>query len=165
MTLRKQFIAYLFEISQNVYTRYFKTQAPWKTSKEGLLMYPKGTFGNALGTFLNTHGYELIPKVERHDAYHVLTGYGTTVEDEIALQYLCYGNGKRSLYLYGVLVLGTLIMPDYYRYYLKSYRLGKSANAFHHYNYEHLLPVSLSDFRAVIFTEHYNIKTHPLTLN
>jgi hypothetical protein len=153
MTLRKQFIAYLFEISQNVYTRYFKKQAPWKTSKEDLLMYSKGTFGNALGTFLNTHNYKLIPKVERHDAYHVLTGYGTTAEDEIALQYLCYGNGKRSLYLYGVILLGTLILPDYLSYYWASYGIGKAANTFHHFNYERLLNASYLDLKYAIFSK------------
>lgn len=152
---RKQLIAFLFEKSQHIYTKYFKKQAPWQVTKQDLLRYPEGSIGKHLGLFLNSNNYELIPKVERHDAYHIVTGYGTTVEDEIALQYLCYANGKRSLYLYGVLLLGTCILPEYIAYYYHSYGIGKRANAFHHFNYEKLLNTSLKTFRAVIFSNSY----------
>ncbi|MEH6538107.1 MAG: Coq4 family protein [Psychroserpens sp.] len=149
---RKQLIEWLFEHSQKVYTKMFKHHEPWGISRLTLLEYPKDSFGKHLGTFLEQHNYELIAKVERHDAYHTLTGFGTKVEDEIALQCLCFGNGKRSLYLYGAMILGIIILPDYCTYYYRSFTIGKHANIFHHLNYKKLLHVNIDNFRQAIFT-------------
>jgi len=150
--LRKQLIIWLFENSQNFYVTYFKKRhKAWHVKKKELLTYSKNTFGYHLGYFLKLNNFELIPKIERHDCYHVLTGYSTKVEDEIALQYLCYGNGKRSIYLFGVILLGTFLLPECYKYYIKSYRLGKSANAFHQFDYSKLLKTEIGLLRATIF--------------
>ncbi|NRA92118.1 MAG: hypothetical protein HRU26_05435, partial [Psychroserpens sp.] len=149
---RKQFITWLFEHSKTLYTRLFKQHKPWDISRKELLNFPGHTFGRHLGEFLKQNDFELIAKVERHDAYHTLTGLGTNVEDEIALQCLCYGNGKRSLYLYGAVILGVLILPDYWRYYKRCYQIGKAANPFHHYDFRKLLNVDITEFRAAIFT-------------
>ncbi|WP_179348220.1 hypothetical protein [Winogradskyella pacifica] len=151
---RKQFIIWLFEHSQRIYTNMFKNHEPWNLTKTDLLNLPKPTFGRHLGEFLDKNNFELIPKVERHDCYHVLCGYSTKVEDEIALQCLCYGNGKRSPYLYGAIILGVAILPDYYKYYHKSFKIGKAANAFHHFDYRKLMHISISDFRDAIFPKH-----------
>jgi len=151
--LRKQLIIWLFEHSQRIYTKIFKHHESWNISKLDLLKMPKPSFGRHLGEFLDKNNFELIPKVERHDCYHVLCGYSTNVEDEIALQCLCYGNGKRSLYLYGAIILGIAILPDYYAYYYKSYKTGKEANPFHHFEYKKLLHISIEDFRKTIFSK------------
>lgn len=151
---RKQFIIWLFEHSQRIYTNMFKNHEPWKVTKSDLLKFPQPTFGWHLGNFLDKNNFELIPKVERHDCYHVLCGYSTKVEDEIALQCLCLGNGKRSPYMYGAILLGIAILPDYYNYYYKSFKIGKAANAFHYFDYQKLLTVSLSDFRDTIFPKY-----------
>lgn len=150
--MRKKFIYWLFEHSQRMYIK-FKNKKPWGISSQDLLNYPKDTFGYHLGAFLQKNGFELLPKVERHDAYHLLTGYGTNVEDEIALQYVCFGNGKRSAYLLGVLLIGTCILPEYYKYYQKSYKLGKSCNQFHHFKYKRLLHFQLDEIREAIFNK------------
>ncbi|MCB0383706.1 MAG: hypothetical protein KDD05_10555 [Psychroserpens sp.] len=159
---RKKLIEYLFEYSQNVYTSLFKHHEAWGISKNELLSYPEPSFGKHLGVFLDANNFELIAKVERHDAYHTLTGFGTKVEDEIALQCLCYGNGKRSIYLYGAIILGVIILPDYYRYYYQSYTIGKNANTFHHYDYKQLLHIDIDRFRKAIFSEE---QRYILTLN
>ncbi|WP_138433139.1 Coq4 family protein [Winogradskyella algicola] len=156
--LRKQLIIWLFENSQRIYTRLFKHHESWNISKLDLLKMPKPSFGRHLGEFLDKNNFELIPKVERHDCYHVLCGYSTTVEDEIALQCLCYGNGKRSLYLYGAIIIGVTTLPDYYAYYYRSYKTGKSANPFHHFDYKKLLHVSIEDFRKTIFSKSQRIQ-------
>ena len=150
--MRKKFIYWLFEHSQRIYIK-FKNKKPWEIKTQELLEYSNETFGYQLGEFLNKNRFELLPKVERHDAYHLLTGYGTKVEDEIALQCLCFGNGKRSLYLYGAMILGILILPDYYTYYYQSYRIGNRSNPFHQFNYKHLLHVNIDDFRDAIFSK------------
>ena len=150
--MRKKFIHWLFEHSQKIYTR-FKRKKAWGITRQELLKYNKDSFGFQLGNFLQKNGFELLPKVERHDAYHLLTGYGTKVEDEIALQYLCFGNGKRSPYLLGVIIVGTLILPDYMKYYVKSYKIGKNCNQFYHFNYKNLLNYSLTELRETIFSK------------
>lgn len=152
MKLRKKLIVWLFEQSQLVYTRYIKTNKPWGIGKVDLLPHPAGSFGRELGEFLASNGFELIPKVERHDAYHVITGFGSREEDEIALQYLCFGNGKRSLYLFGVIIVGTLLLPEYIRYYIRSFQLGKKAHPFHSLPFQKLLHTPLCELRAVLFT-------------
>jgi ubiquinone biosynthesis protein Coq4 len=156
MKYRKQLIVGLFELSEKFYTRHFKkNKQPWKVTRSELMLYPKKTFGNYLGQFLSSNNFELIPKVERHDAYHVLTGYGTNVEDEIALQYVCFGNGKRSPYLFGVMFLGSLLLPDYLNYYLRSYRIGRKAHAFYHWDFSKMLDTSLDEMRLAIFPKEY----------
>lgn len=149
----KKLIESLFEHSQNVYTKLFKSHEAWGISRKELLTYPTYTFGRYLGEFLDQYGVELIAKVERHDAYHTLTDYGTKVEDEIALQCLCFGNDKRSLYLYGAMILGIIILPDYYNYYYQSYKTGKLAIPFHQFDYKKLLHVDMNDFRDTIFSK------------
>ena len=148
---RKQLVVWLFENTQRWYTRWFKRCKPWNVNRKTLLNYPQGTLGKALGQFLLQNDFHPIPKVERHDVYHVLTGYGTAVEEEVALQYLCFGNGKRSFYLFGVIVLGSLLLPEYAQLYYQSYIRGKYANAFHHLEYEKLLQTQLDDLQAVFF--------------
>ncbi|BAO76615.1 hypothetical protein WPG_2385 [Winogradskyella sp. PG-2] len=142
----------MFEHSQGMYTKLFKGHQSWNISKTDLLKLPQPSFGRHLGEFLDKNNFELIPKVERHDCYHVLCNYSTKVEDEIALQCLCYGNGKRSPYLYGAIILGVAILPDYYNYYYKSYKIGKRANPFHHFDYKRFLNVSINELRGIIFT-------------
>ncbi len=150
--MRKRFIYWLFEHSQRMYIK-FKNKKPWGITPQELLSYSKDSFGYHLGKLLTDNNFELLPKVERHDCYHLLTGYGTTVEDEIALQYMCFGNGKRSPYLIGVLLVGTIILPDYYKYYIKSYRLGKNCNPFHQFKYKNLLHFSFQEIREAIFNK------------
>ena len=150
--LRKQIINWLFASSQKLYTR-FKNKQPWNIGNEELLAMPLHTFGYELGRFLEGNNFQLIPKVERHDAYHVLTGFGTQQEDEIALQYLCFGNGKRTPYLFAVLLLGTLILPDYLSYYRRAYIFGRDAHAFHHMDFKPLLPINFELLRSTIFSE------------
>lgn len=153
MNKRKKLITWLFEKSQIIYTNYFKKNKPWGLTKLKLLKFPKDSFGYHLGVFLDENDFDLIPKAERHDAYHILTGFGTKVEDEIAQQYLCFANGKRSLYLFAVLILGTIILPDYLNYYLRSYKIGKSANIFHKLDFKGLLHIPFNDLQASIFTK------------
>ena len=158
--MRKQLVIFLFEISKNIYTKFFKKDhIAWQVSTEDLLQFPTETFGFHLGEFLQQNNFQLIPKVERHDAYHTLTNYGTRVEEEIGLQYLCMGNGKKSPYMYGAILLGTLILPEYFGFYVKSFLVGKDANPFHHFDYEQVLHLDYFQFKSMIFSEK-TLNTH-----
>ncbi|MGB0849683.1 MAG: Coq4 family protein [Bacteroidia bacterium] len=104
-----------------------------------------------MGRFLNHHDFQLIPRLERHDAYHVITGYSTEVKGEIELQYFFLGNGKRSLYQIGVVLLGILIMPEYFSDYLKAYQRGKHSYPLHKIDIEHSLSLDVSLLKKQIF--------------
>ena len=129
--MRKKFLTALYQYSQRAYTTLCKSSPEWGIRRKDLLQYDSTTLGYQLGSFLEEHQFELIPKVEQHDIYHVLTGYGISVEDEIALQYLCCGNGKRSLYLLGAILIGTLVLPEYIPHYLRAYSKGKRLRPFY----------------------------------
>lgn len=150
--MRKKIILWSFTQSFKFYIK-FKNKEAWNLSTAQLQNYPEGSLGKELGDFLHTNDFELISKGERHDAHHVLTGYGTKVEDEIAMQFLCYGNGKRGFYIYSALLAGILLLPEYSKYYLQSYKLGKSCNTFYHFEYKNLLNYSLTKLQTVIFTQ------------
>jgi len=150
--MRKKFLTALYLHSQRLYTALFKSSTAWGIRRADLLKYDPETLGYHLGCFLEENDFELIPKVEQHDIYHVLTGYGTAVEDEIALQYLCFGNGKRSLYLVGAILIGTLVLPEYFKHYSESYSKGKSLSPFYCYNYRDLLGVNFHKFRDAVFS-------------
>ena len=110
---RKRIITWLFHRAQYVYTNHLKRTEPWSVSKQELLSMHPHTLGHHLGQFLAENGFDLIPRAERHDAYHVVTGYSTDIQDEIAQQYLCLANGKRSPFLFGVITVGSLLLPEY----------------------------------------------------
>ena len=152
--MRKKLVVFLFEISKSLYTKFFKKyHIPWEVTTEDLLQFPTETFGFHLGEFLQKNNFQLIPKVEHHDAYHTLTNYGTRVEEEIGLQYLCMGNGKKSPYMYGAILLGTLILPEYISFYLQSYQIGKQAHPFHHFDYEQVLHLDYKVFQSMVFSK------------
>ena len=138
--LRLQFVVWMYAITQKNYRRFFKkTKRQWQFSEKQLLSFQEDSLGRKLGEFYHKHGFRMIPKMENHDVYHLLTDYSTNIQDEIAMQYLLFGNGKRSAYLLGTLFLGTIVFPEYFKMYLKAYRKGKNMKAFHSWDFEALL--------------------------
>ena len=160
MGIRKKICIWLFDISKLPYAKYFKKNEAWNLSTNDLLKFPTNTLGNELGKFLNTNNFKLIPKLEKHDAYHVITGFGTTVENEIALQYFFLGNGKKSIYMYAVISIGFMLVPEYYQLYFKSYKKGKNTNPVYNLNIKNLLTEPLSDVKNQIrLYQYYLIPT------
>lgn len=154
MNIREELCVLLFEKSKLPYARIFKRhKTPWGLSVTQLLNMDSGTLGHALGQFLSKNHFELIPRLERHDAYHILTDYGTAVRDEIALQFFCYGNGKRSKYLWMVMIVGTLLNPEQWPYFRSSYERGKRARKFFHWDFKDYLHRDLVSLKAWVFTE------------
>lgn len=138
--LRVRFIIFMYENSQKQYRKYFKKKKrQWQFNEKQLLSFNEDSLGRTLGEFYHNHGFRMIPKMENHDVYHLITDCSTNVQDEIAMQYLLFGNGKRSAYLLGVLTLGTIVFPEYFKIYLKAFQKGQSMRAFHHLDFEELL--------------------------
>lgn len=140
---RSTILTRLFHIS-NTWYRKFKKNQPWQFTVNDLLNLPKGTIGSQLGHFLRKHNFNLLAKSERHDVYHVVTGFGTSVPEEITMQFYLLGNGKRSLYLFGVIGLGAISYPEHWSKFKKAFQYGKQALPFYALNYEQLLLQNLS---------------------
>ncbi|WP_144283819.1 Coq4 family protein [Chryseobacterium echinoideorum] len=138
--LRTKFIIFMYENSQKQYRKYFKKKKrQWQFNEEQLLSFKQDSLGRTLGEFYKKHGFRMIPKMENHDVYHLITDCSTNIQDEIAMQYLLFGNGKRSAYLLGVLVLGTIVFPEYCKTYINAYKKGRSMRTFYHWDFEGLL--------------------------
>ena len=138
-----------YKITKIPYQRYFKKNKPWDITKEELLTYPEDSLGFHLGTFLQENQFEMEPKFEDHDVIHVLTGTGTTVSDEIAMQFYLLGNGKRSAYLLMVISSGVLCYPHRLKTYRHYYKRGKEALSFHYLDYSKLLLFPVSTIRNI----------------
>jgi hypothetical protein len=152
--IRITIIQWIFEKSIGFYARNFKKNKPvWNLTKEDLVCYSNHTLGKEMFLFLNRNNLEIIPKSEHHDCYHVLTNYQANTIDEIALQYLCFGNGKRTINLFLIIIVGTLFIPENLSFYIQSYRIGKQANRFYDLDFKKLLKVNLKDLQSVIFSE------------
>ncbi|MEX0290544.1 MAG: hypothetical protein AB3N14_15675 [Flavobacteriaceae bacterium] len=137
--MRAVILEHLYEWSKRPYQKYFKKTDPWTQSAQELLQYPEGTLGFHLACFLLKHHFELQPKLESHDVFHVLTDTGISVPEEISMQYYLLGNGKRSLYLFTVIVLGTSLYPDELSRFYKAYQRGRRALPFHQLDFSRLL--------------------------
>ncbi len=146
--MRDIIMEYLYEGSKLPYQRFIKKSVPWTVSASELITYPNTSLGFHLGCFLLKYRFELQPKLENHDVFHVLTETGISVPEEIGMQYYLLGNGKRSIYGYAVILLGTLLYPDYIRYFSSTFKKGKKALPFHQLDFSKLLQQSISRFKT-----------------
>lgn len=128
-----------YRLSKVPYQHFLKKNAPWSVTKEELLTYPEKTLGNDLGIFLTVNHFTMEPKLEDHDVMHILTGIGTSVKEEIAMQFYLLGNGKRSAYLFMVVLIGTLFYPFEISFFHSYYKRGRRALAFYYLDYSKLL--------------------------
>ena len=119
--------------------QYFKKNEAWKYNAKELKEYPNESLGYHMGKFLVANSFQLQEKLESHDVFHVLTGTGITVPDEISMQFYLLGNGKRSLYLFTVILIGSMLYPEYWRFFRSKYNCGKSALPFHQLDFQKLL--------------------------
>jgi len=160
MKIRERICIWLFEKSKTPYANYFKKNKAWDLNRYDLLNFPADSLGYELGIFLNKNNYRLIPKLEKHDAYHLITGYQTSVKDEIALQYFFLGSKKSSLYLYAVLCIGGILLPEYGLHYYRSYLKGKTAQPFYNWDIKQLLSTPLRELQDQVFgSSKHQVKT------
>lgn len=141
--MRTVILESLYELSKQPYQRYLKKNESWKITINELIRFPENSLGFHLGCFLLKHSFEMQPKLESHDVFHVLTGTGTSVPEEISMQFYLLGNGKRSLYLFIVILLGALLYPDYHHLFIRTFRRGRKALPFHHLDFSKMLNQSV----------------------
>lgn len=137
--MRDYLIEKLYESSKKPYQKYFKKNEPWKIDKTKLMDYPENSLGNGLGNFLFKNQFDIQEKLEDHDIIHVLTNTGISVYEEIGMQYYLFGNGKKSFYLFMVILTGTIFYPKRMSYFIQQYRRGKQAHIFHYLDFSKML--------------------------
>lgn len=137
--MRDYLIEKLYECSKKPYQKYFKKNEPWNIDKTKLMDYPEESLGFSLGSFLHQNHFDIQEKLEDHDIIHVLTNTGVSVYEEIGMQYYLLGNGKKSLYLFMVIATGTIFYPKRMSYFIKQFKRGKKANAFHYLDFSKML--------------------------
>ena len=135
MNNREKFCAWLFEVSKKPYAYLTKrSKKAWKLSSNDLMQFPVSSLAYETGLFLKKNGFELIDKLESHDFYHVITRMSTAVKDEIGMQFLLLGNGKKSLYMYFTVTLSSMLLPEHYRYFKSCFYRGKRYEPIHRLN-------------------------------
>ncbi|TDO83259.1 hypothetical protein EV143_102526 [Flavobacterium chryseum] len=145
--MKDTIIEKMYELSRAPYQKYFKKNDPWQIDKTKLLDYPEGSLGLGLGNFLYKNHFDIQPKLEDHDIIHVLTNTGTSVLEEIGMQYYLLGNGKRSLYLYLVTLSGTIFYPTKINYFFGEYKKGKTALPFYYLDFSKMLLMPISSIQ------------------
>ncbi|WP_394665503.1 Coq4 family protein [uncultured Chryseobacterium sp.] len=138
--IRVKFLLFVYNKTQKLYRTYFKKKKrQWQFTEKQLLEFQEDSLGRKLGEFYKKHGFTMIPKMENHDVHHLITGCGTNFEDEIAMQFLLLGNGKLNAHLLAAIVLGSLILPEYYKHYINAYKKGQNMRPFYQWDFEALL--------------------------
>lgn len=151
--MKDKIIEKMYEMSKKPYQKFIKHNQPWNITKEQLISSVENSLGYDLGHFLLSNQFDIQEKLEDHDVIHVLTNTGITVVDEISMQYFLFGNGKRSLYLFMVILAGTFFYPTYYNHFIEEYKRGKNAHQFYHLNFLKLLHFPTDTLRQT-----FNIK-------
>jgi ubiquinone biosynthesis protein Coq4 len=161
MNGREKCCAWLFAMSEKPYRFFFKRKVKaWKLTSNDLLKFPKNSLGYATGLFLKTNDFELLDKLESHDVHHVLLGMQTTVKEEIGMQFILFGNGKRSFYLFATMTLGFILQAEHYKYFKFCYQKGKKLKSLTALRLRELLTQPLEQIRneLKINSERSNIK-------
>ncbi len=138
--LRGWLLEQLFYWSHPIYGALFKRKKqPWSWTVQQLRQFPSDSFGKSIFEFINENKFEMLAKFESHDALHVLLGYGTHIIDEVRMQFCLLGNGKRSLYLFGVIIIGWMAFPECWHLFIHAFKRGKTFAPVHRWKFEHLL--------------------------
>lgn len=134
-------------MSKKPYQKFFKKNTPWKITQEELLEHPEDSLGFELGCFLLKNDFEIQPQLEDHDVIHVLTNTGISVREEIGMQYYLFGNGKKSFYMFMVILSGTTFYINHLKYFFDQYKRGKNAFQFHYLDYSKMLMIPIKNIQ------------------
>ncbi|WP_294347597.1 hypothetical protein [Sphingobacterium sp.] len=156
--IRLKLMLYLYNSSSKVYANIFKwNKKPWGISKADFMNYPIGSIGHNLGLFYKSKGFDVMPKLENHDVFHILTETGTEIQDEIAMQFLLLGNGKISLYLIAMLLIGGTLFPEHFGYYKRHFQKGRSLQSFHRLEFKEILHWQLTEIQVALYSKNIQI--------
>jgi ubiquinone biosynthesis protein Coq4 len=133
-----------------IHAKIYYKRPSWNLSANELKQYPENTLGNKLGNFLIQEKLEPVPKVERHDAYHILLDFDTTLKDEAAMQFFLIGNGKISPFTLGTAFFTSFFMPERLKFFYQEFKRGSKAKSIAKWNFKALLNENFEDLKAYI---------------
>lgn len=145
--MRDLIIEKMYEWSKKPYQKFFKKNEPWNITSKDLILLPNDSLGFHMGCFLLKYNFEMQPKLEDHDVIHVLTNTGVSVIEEIGMQYYLLGNGKKSAYLFMVILVGTFFYPNRLKTFYKYYKKGQNAHQFFHLPFDKMLYKPLKEIQ------------------
>jgi hypothetical protein len=136
-----------------VHAKVYSRRPIWGMKREDMLHYPAGTLGHELGQFLTREHLQPVDRVERHDAFHILLDFSTSLEDEAAMQFFLVGNGKISPFTLATAAFTALVMPDKWGRFIREFRRGHAALSIANWDFLHLLNEPFAEVKAVIFRQ------------
>lgn len=117
----------------------FYQPAYWPFSHEDLFQMPKGSIGNDLAHYLDSHGFRLVEKYELHDVKHILLGYEMDTIGEIRLQFYLFGNGNQTLPVILSMAFGLCIIPEHFITFYRDLKRGEKAKPISELDYSVLV--------------------------
>ncbi|MEO0603829.1 MAG: hypothetical protein AAF211_20500 [Myxococcota bacterium] len=145
--LRSRLIEGLFTVSYALYAR-LRPRPRWGLRARQLAAFPAGTLGHALGSYLLERGFELIDGRESHDVFHLLTQIPNDAVSEVCLQWWLLGNGKRSPYLLGAVLLGAVVFPEHLTRFVREWQRGRRHAPVHRIDWRPRLGHPLPEFSS-----------------
>jgi len=133
-----------------------KKRIPWNLSRSDLLNYEQGTLGNMIGKFLIKKDLHPLPRLESHDAYHLLLDYDTVFKDETALFYFSLGNGYNSIFLKMSSFAAFIFFPEDWLIFWEHFKRGKNTRPIHKWDFKELLSENYQDLKKLIKNESLN---------
>ncbi len=150
-SIREKILLWLLGEVIPIHARFYTKRKPWGLRTQNLLYYPEHTLGKELGNFLQSEKLQPIPRVERHDAFHILLDFDTHVNNEAAMQFFLIGNGKISPFTLGTAAFAGIMLPEQWSNFRKQYFRGKKARNISNWNFQELLSEDFDDLKKLIF--------------
>jgi hypothetical protein len=150
-SLRERMLLWLLGSVIAVHAKVYVRRKAWGLQREDMLQYPKGTLGYELGAFLKQEELQPVSKVERHDAFHILLGFTTDLEDEAAMQFFLVGNGKVSPFTLATALFTGLVMPDKWGRFYREFRRGQQTLNIAKWDFLKLLGEDFETVQRIIF--------------
>ena len=123
-------------------------RAPWNITMESLSQLPQGSLGQKLYDFFRNNNLKIEPRYEKHDVFHVISGYGVGVVNELAIVFFMLGNGKYSVFNLGAAPVALLLYPDKWSDFYRQYKRGKRFAYLDAYDFEKQLSRDFNELLA-----------------
>lgn len=152
-SFRERALLWLLDNVVAVHAKVYSRRPVWGLLREDMLGYPIGTLGHELGRFLTHERLQPVDRIERHDAFHILLDFSTSLQDEAAMQFFLVANGKISPFTLATAAFTLLVMPDKWGLFRQAFRRGRKARSIANWNFLPLLDEPFADVKAVIFRQ------------
>ena len=145
--IRNKFVLWLLGLGTFVHTKLCFKRAAWGITLKSLLSHPENSLGYHLSEFYRLQKFAPIPKAEHHGVFHVLSGYNTDVKDEICMQFILAGNGKRSPFTLATCIISIFLFPEHLVHFKKAWWRGRSSLPFTHLHFKQFLNKDIVQLR------------------